>query len=931
MEPMLPRLLAAAKQFNVGQSTLISFFRSHGIDEALLKPTAKLTPHMLALAKEEFRPDLSHHATSIRSYQPEPKSSPAKVNSFRDIGKIIPTPASDSDQLQSHGHRASSQPVYRGRPSGKPIIKQAAGRVKFFDYLTNKFGIIERVVTKNGHETKTARISENGIKSTQRLNQGDWIFFTLSINAETRQHSALEAVLLTEADENILQEFISLIRPDDVLEIAGKLKTDTKRQLSMQFKQEVARSLLINPAADSWVLVNEWGDESSIEQFRKIILSKDTVTQLPYLQRSFDRQISDSLVSSWQHTGKQDLLTLLKIIGKPNKYETLPQNLIESILSCSWSFGELSDLYRSYPDKELHDLLIDSFNFLDNDVITNLEFLFPGIVREDLQLQRLQNKLRDAGGKIIPSFIIDIYIKFGKYNLIESENRLLSLLLNRDLSFEHLSQLVLNITGSCDKEKLIDILKKNKGRISQYNIEILLRACFRKIPIAKLIFDICVSSEGEQTGFQDDFIYDILESDHPLEFRKLVLRSHYKRLPRYPVKLLKVAQVLGEKLIQAEIYKLIDFQTEKELIDIIKALGPLNLDQAVTDNNRPLKAFTDFMESIRPVFTESVRTFLKNHSSTAEIVLIKYLICLYHKKHLRKPQLLSLTKTIQWRSVSAMIIAAFIEESEYPNTLLISKLSSVFISHFGALQNSGDDLHNVDNFRLSGILNDCDGRKKYTARFWQRNGVSRWYSDSPPSIIHEETLDCFCEGRTWKKDKIWDSATNLPMEGEYEFYWCRNAYCAKRNDVTDLTAPYQHWTLQDIAEICGINIEKMALATLAGWANRMNQIIERLFCRECNHILRPTAAIPRILGYYAVPTFHCINKACIEHNKVIRFTHCLNGKCESHVESNPLDSRDCENCNPLDRHHTGMRCNYCGQPCPQCSGGHHTTIVEDRW
>jgi len=46
----------------------------------------------------------------------------------------------------------------------------------------------------------------------------------------------------------------------------------------------------------------------------------------------------------------------------------------------------------------------------------------------------------------------------------------------------------------------------------------------------------------------------------------------------------------------------------------------------------------------------------------------------------------------------------------------------------------------------------------------------------------------------------------------------------------------------------GIAIEKLAIAYLAGWANRMNQIVEHLFCRECNEILRPIPFAPHTIG-----------------------------------------------------------------------------------
>ena len=191
-------------------------------------------------------------------------------------------------------------------------------------------------------------------------------------------------------------------------------------------------------------------------------------------------------------------------------------------------------------------------------------------------------------------------------------------------------------------------------------------------------------------------------------------------------------------------------------------------------------------------------------------------------------------------------------------------------------------------------------------------------------------MNCYCEGRPWKKESIWNSQTNNPSIEKHEFYWCRTSYCAARNDSVNLNKSYKQWTLPEISAALDIKIEKIALATLAGWANRMNQIVSHLICRSCNEVLRPLPFKPSTLGYYAVPLFHCINYKCTN-KQIIRFTHCLNGKCESHKTSEPLDSRDCVSCNPSDPFHTGLKCHYCGSSCPACSGHYDRIVANEIW
>jgi translation initiation factor IF-2 len=57
IELKLPRLLAAAKEFNIGQDTLVEFLASKGFARDDLKPTAKLTEEMYRALQQEFQSD----------------------------------------------------------------------------------------------------------------------------------------------------------------------------------------------------------------------------------------------------------------------------------------------------------------------------------------------------------------------------------------------------------------------------------------------------------------------------------------------------------------------------------------------------------------------------------------------------------------------------------------------------------------------------------------------------------------------------------------------------------------------------------------------------------------------------------------------------------------------------------------------------------
>src|SRR3982751_311885 len=56
-ELKLPRLLAAAKEFNIGQDTLVDFLAGKGFNRDELKPTAKLSEAMYRALQQEFQSD----------------------------------------------------------------------------------------------------------------------------------------------------------------------------------------------------------------------------------------------------------------------------------------------------------------------------------------------------------------------------------------------------------------------------------------------------------------------------------------------------------------------------------------------------------------------------------------------------------------------------------------------------------------------------------------------------------------------------------------------------------------------------------------------------------------------------------------------------------------------------------------------------------
>jgi translation initiation factor IF-2 len=93
-----PRLMAAAKEFNIGKDTLIDFLVSKGFGGDDLKPTAKLTEDMYRTLQQEFQQDkvAKQNAEKVELTKAAPPAEPKKKKDEEDLSfkkKETPAPA----------------------------------------------------------------------------------------------------------------------------------------------------------------------------------------------------------------------------------------------------------------------------------------------------------------------------------------------------------------------------------------------------------------------------------------------------------------------------------------------------------------------------------------------------------------------------------------------------------------------------------------------------------------------------------------------------------------------------------------------------------------------------------------------------------------------------------------------------------------------
>src|SRR5215213_6088666 len=91
-EILTPRLMAAAKEFNIGKETLVDFLANKGFNRDDLKPSAKLTEEMYRALQSEFQNDKVAKLKSDQIDLPKGSSEARKKKedepmSFRKDGK----------------------------------------------------------------------------------------------------------------------------------------------------------------------------------------------------------------------------------------------------------------------------------------------------------------------------------------------------------------------------------------------------------------------------------------------------------------------------------------------------------------------------------------------------------------------------------------------------------------------------------------------------------------------------------------------------------------------------------------------------------------------------------------------------------------------------------------------------------------------------
>ena len=818
------------------------------------------------------------------------------------------------------------------------IILFAIGKIGFFDYNKNKFGLIEEIVTETNLSIQKARLFEDGISSSKRLYQGDLVFFKLHNNERYfYKYLATNVIKLDEIKINEFAKLISITNSEYLLELVKNLNPIEIENIPNDIRQIILNRIIKIESQHVWSLIVNFNTNLYIEKYvNEIITSFKENIKLEYLERSFNKYLLNNILNCWTSLDYDTFSSLLSVIKKNNVQNiSKSSSLFQFIIKSEIDFNTLYEFSKLFHTQHFREKLLKSVSFQKPNIIYTIAELFNEKNFDDNEIDIIKSKLKTEAPNLKYSMITSLFTKLSDFGVKITFNDYVQLLNGKSLNQFELQTFIISIPNDNFSIDVKNILNKSIDEIKDWKFKEVLNEINTENEIGLYVIERHINRDSDVDTY---FLKQFIKSSKLLKTKKYLIAKYALNLVHSDVfdlinlaidfNVLEVLKISYKELSLGNCgYNIF---SEHDLVLLIEKLNKIILPDSVLDVNKEFSSFIHFFTDIKkPELSNSLKIFLNNFSGGAQTLTIKYLFFLFSKRKITIDELFVLFNSFTWTEISALLLVEFSKENNYIDKTLTEKLDIIYKNHFNNIGKFNNE-NSIRNFQIGSIINSCKGRTYYTGTNWQNK---RWYfkngNVSLESNKFDHKMDCFCEGRPWKTEDVWNSDTNSITGEKINFYWCRTSYCASRNDRADLTKPFYDWTISEISEILDIKVEKLALAHLSGWANRMNQIVEHLFCRECNDILRPLPFIPKTLGFYAVPIFNCINPSCSKFENKIRFTHCLNGKCESHKTSEPLDSRDCESCNPSDPNHTGLLCKYCGQVCPKCSGGYKPILVKN--
>ena len=562
------------------------------------------------------------------------------------------------------------------------------------------------------------------------------------------------------------------------------------------------------------------------------------------------------------------------------------KNKLEPILN-NYSSEDLVRIYKILPEYYISELIITKNDFSSEYYLRNILNTVP--FSENQKKRIIQNFISKSIDLEINNIIslINVFLDFEIIIEIEQIDFFKNLNISLN-TFINIINLLKNLKNNnyCNLEQQINVYLDNT---SSDNSKILLEVIknTNSIILLEKAIKKCNSISNSQEYLELLINNDLVNKVSP----ELLYDNLSNYISICPIKILG----LSLKFLSKD-YDLFAKQitlNKQVIIDFYELLINNEIEiKQLTKSNCDLNTLTFFHFAFtEKINIQSINDLFRKYNYDFQSLIIKFYFKQFKLNKLSKSQVISILNSIECIELSSLMIKKFIITNINNRDELMNLMNEILKAHFKLLSEKNlNDTTFKNIFSLENLVKMCDGRKSYLGTtFWKGGNNTRFYTNGNHYISSGQKENMFCEGRFWNSQPFYNSDTNKPTTEQYNFYWCKNSYCAGVNDIVDLDLPFYKWTLLEINELFQIKLDRLAFVHFAGWLNRMQSIFDRMKCKDCNNYLRPKAFTPHLLGYYAVPLFICANEQCISFNKEIRFTHCRG--C-----SKILDSRECKVC-----------------------------------
>jgi len=647
------------------------------------------------------------------------------------------------------GQRAFNSKVERFQP----IV--AIGKLLFFDYSKNKFGFISDVKCSKDIQAEKVHVAESGLSTDKRLNDGELV--TLLLNKGHKGFYGTNVKSFSEINLKTISNFVDIIGISELEKAIYNSVRYEYQNLDPEDKDIIGKILQREVNSDAWGLLNKIGaDETLIENYISVFITplKDE-EKVNFLKESFNTSLLNNILINWTTQDKIFILNLIEVIRKKElTKEEIPTSFINFLTNLEWTFEEAWKIYSVFKVSEIAAQAIKVFSFKVYNYKDKLKSLIPIDLIDDNIISILKFNLISEKESVPANELLEIFTDLKEYKVIEDENELLELLSDKPLKDHAITNLISQLSVNCKLTLFSKIISNSIEHISSWKIIELIECCEQKNELAKVIMDEYYSHGNEDSSPDYSRIIRFLKETNNRVLQLHFIEKFHKRFSKnYPIEILELAILSKHILAQKFAYQSLIFKTENEIVDFIDKASKLNITDEVKTSNKPLTAFLLFLNSTSNFnLTEDCKRFLQINKGIVQCLIVKFLIFQLHKKRINKAKLIEILNTFQWTEISALLIKAFIQESNYTEKVLLDKLNEIFKTHFEILSSLHFEPKSfLDNFTIHNILNRCNGRKYYNAELWQKNGVSRWYVKGGMSTYTKDTMNCCnCLGQNFR-------------------------------------------------------------------------------------------------------------------------------------------------------------------------------------